>query len=334
MELVADDVVFRRTALFITYLRRFLNHLDQDSASSALVEDYEVRILHLAYFVTVYATAFFKEETLLARRFHAEACHAAAEFDRITLAVITKSPLSLGDLHGLFAALKSNHAAYSDWLTEANSEKLATDTQRILGAFIQVIESLPHDEIIEGSLRVSSTCTKISFIVNGVYDSTLTPSMCRLMTFIADTREKFPSKSFPPMGYTKSSFAIDAIIDRATPPIEDGVFHIDLEGDHAMDSVKCLKLVEIQGSLIFCYAITVTRGAPDSLAIMMLNHTSRELRKHPSLVQWARDFYEQIQNEHFEEIRQDRANDEHMKHNSIIGADIAPPCSTPRSLSA
>ena len=278
----------------------------------------------------------FKTQTLSSRRFLGEACHAAAEFDRVAFSVVSKIPLSLGDLHGLFAALRSNLDAYTCWRAEDNLNNLATDTQRVLGSFTPTVDSLSHEEIIEGSLRVSTMCIKISYLVNEVYESAMTPSMGRLMAFITETREQYPQKTFAPIGYTRSSFSIDAIIDRATPPIEDGVFHIDLEGDRAIDSLNPLTLAAIKGALVFCYAVTVIRGAQDSIAIMMLNEISRELRKNPSIVPWAREFYEQVRNDHFDEIRQDRSNtdDEHMQHTSLIGADIAPPCSTPRALSA
>lgn len=336
MDLVAKDFVLERTKLFLKYIRKFLNHLDPAKADDYPISDYEVKILHLAYFVAVYPDALVKSQTLRSRRFLGEACHAAAEFDRVALSVVSKIPLSLDDLHGLFAALRSNLDAYTYWRAEDNLDTLATDTQRVLGSFTPTVDSLSHEEIIEGSLRVSAMCIKISYLVNEVYESATTPSMGMLMAFITETREKYPQKTFPPIGYTRSSFSIDAIIERATPPIEDGVFHIDLEGDCAIDSLSPLTLAAIKGELVFCYAVTVIRGAQDSVAIMMLNEIARELRKNPSIVPWAREFYEQVRNDHFDEIRRDRANtdDEHMHHSSIIGADIAPPCSTPRSLSA
>ena len=357
MLLVADDVVFRRTVLFVTYISKFLDHMDPDMAEDNQVSDYQVRILHTAYFVAVYPCAFFKAETLCAKRFYASACHAAKQLDRIALAVVTKTPLSLQDLHGLFYALRSLLDAFTNWRAEDKTEDIATDAQRTLGSCITIVDSLSHDEIVNGSPRVSAMCIEITKLVNDVYDSTEPASVCRLMALVNETREKFPTKSFQPWGFTRSCFTIDAIINRATPPIEDGVFHIDLEDDTATKSVRPTTQLAIQGALIYCYAVTAgrtadpptdisgtpeliaainystIRRAPDSLSIMMLNHTVRELKKYPSITPWAREFYEQIQDQHIEEIREDRAGDAYMEHNSLIGANIAPPCTTPRALS-
>lgn len=358
----ALSITSNRQSIILTwsFLRKcesLLNYLSRGIVDNSLQPPQcclPANIFHSAHLTAVFPDSFFADEpTDISHALLSASQYAADAFDRVTSAIRDKAPLFLDDLLRLYDAEMAHRAAFDDWKREDN-QLLIAKSKYALEQFYPSMNNVPYEVVVSEAPHIESLAASSSRLIHSVYS--VATSVRDVIYLIQFARDQYIAKRAAELAQpqlvrradlgagasldfllSKSNFTIDAIIDRATPSIiTDGIFHLELglgDSDPALPQTGTpdfdTLLKTVAGGVLTCYANTTVPAAPDMFSVMVLMNLVRILKKHPSLMAWTREFYEEIQNVHLKEIREYRGHPSAARSEMVLDAAVGP-CPSPR----
>lgn len=305
---------------------------DEADSQPSPTDDYHAKVFLTAHVTAVFPERFFaqplsglSQDLLTASRYAADA------FDRVASAVRSKSSLFIEDLERLCSAERDHRAAFEAWRDESKQSVIAK-SQFALSHFYPSMRDVPYEVLVSANPNIESLSASAARFIYVVYGAASVDGVVHLIRVARDDyNAKRAAPQQAPLGpsgdliaaadllfqnaeqsaaqgsrFSGSDFSIDAIVERATPSAhEEGIFHLELgqdEPDHPMpprgsqDFDTLTKTVA--GGLITCYANTTIPTAPDTFSVMVLMNLVRNLKKYPSLMPWAREYYDKIRSDH------------------------------------